>query len=137
MIVYPAAKSKHAVWFRALQSAGVPLQASWLTWPFNENGESPTQDDWAAHSAACLKEATAADVVLLVAFDGESHFGALLEAGAALAAGKRVFLVSPHAWDFLRHHPCCRSFDSVADAVQAIMAAAAGERARREMQVAA
>jgi hypothetical protein len=72
----------------------------------------------------CIREATEADVVLFVANDGENHFGALLECGAALAHGKRVFLVSPHPWHFLRHHPRCRSFDSLADAVHAIMAGA-------------
>ena len=58
------------------------------------------------------------------------HFGALLEAGAAVGAGKLVFLVSHHPWPFLRHHPRCRSFDTLAAAIVAIMAQVAGERAR-------
>jgi hypothetical protein len=58
------------------------------------------------------------------------HFGALLEAGAALGAGKHVFLVSHHPWPFLRHHPKCRSFETLADAITAIVAMQAGERAR-------
>jgi hypothetical protein len=52
--------------------------------------------------------------------------GALLECGAALAAGKRVFLVSPHPWTF-KHHPRVRIFNSLEDAVTAIVAATNGE----------
>jgi hypothetical protein len=44
-------------------------------------------------------------------------FGSLLEAGAALGAGKRVYLVSPHDWPFLRHHPRVKSFPDLAAAV--------------------
>jgi hypothetical protein len=109
------------------------MQAMWLTWRFNlDPNEEPSQEDWAEHSGTCLREAAAADVVLFVAFpDDRPHFGALMEAAAAPANNKRVFLVSPWPWEFLRHHPRCRSFESIADAVAAIMAAAAGERARR------
>jgi hypothetical protein len=134
MIVYPAGKTKRIAWFLALQAAGVPFLASWLTWPFNgASADTPTQEDWAKHSSTCLREAAEADVVLLVAFeDDRLHFGALVEAGAALAAGKRVFLVSPHEWPFIRHHPRCRSFATLADAIVAIMAGAAGDKGRRE-----
>jgi hypothetical protein len=122
--VYPCSKARHCCWFSALKAAGVPFRASWLTWEFNLTDGEPTEAEWAEHSATCLREAREADVVLMVGLDGENQFGALLECGAALAAGKRVFLVSPHPWHFLRHHPRCRSFDSIADAVHAIMAGA-------------
>lgn len=46
----------------------------------------------------CVEEAAAADIVLMYAREDESQNGALIEVGAALAAGKRVFLVSPHNW---------------------------------------
>jgi hypothetical protein len=46
--------------------------------------------------------------------------GALVEVGSALAAGKRVYLVSPHAWSF-GHHPNVRRFESLGDAVAAIV----------------
>jgi hypothetical protein len=46
------------------------------------------------------------------------------------AAGAQVFLVSPHAWS-IAHHPQVRVFRTLADAVTAIVAADAGERARR------
>jgi hypothetical protein len=125
-------------WLLALQAAGVPFNASWLTWQFNSDAAlEPTQDEWEEHSDRCSREAAEADITLFVAQDGENHFGALLEVGAALSAGKRVFLVSPHEWPFLRCNPRCRSFETLADAVTAIMAGVAGERARREMQAAA
>jgi hypothetical protein len=69
--------------------------------------------------------------LLYVGAGDERHFGSLIEAGAALGAGKWVYLVSPHEWPFLRHHPRVRSFDSSADAIEAIMAARVGEQARQ------
>jgi hypothetical protein len=49
-----------------------------------------------------------------------------------VGAGGQLYLVSPHDWPFLRHHPRCRSFKTLADAVVAIMAQQAGERAREQ-----
>src|SRR5262245_50320154 len=46
---------------------------------------------------------------------------ALIEVGAALAAGKQVFLVSPDWWS-LGNHPLCRLFETIEDAVSAICA---------------
>jgi hypothetical protein len=37
---------------------------------------------------------------------GERQCAALLECGAALAAGKRVFVVSPYEWTFANHERC-------------------------------
>jgi hypothetical protein len=71
-------------------------------------------------------------VLVLYAEGQEQHFGALLECGAALGAGRWVFLISPHPWPFLRNHPRCRSFDNLAEAVRAICALRDGERARHE-----
>jgi hypothetical protein len=53
--------------------------------------------------------------------EDERQFGALLEAGACLGNGGQLYLVSPHDWPFLCHHPRCRSFKTLADAVSAIM----------------
>jgi hypothetical protein len=97
--IYCASKARWAPWWRALQAAGVPLQASWLTWEFNlDPNAEPLQQDWAKHSEICLTEARESDLVLFVAFeDNRPHFGAIMEAAAALSNGKRVFLVSPWA----------------------------------------
>ena len=73
-------------------AAGVPLQASWLTWPPNETDEEPSADAWARHAETCLIEAANCDILLLCMHNGENHFGSLLEAGAALGAGKMVYL---------------------------------------------
>jgi hypothetical protein len=56
--------------------------------------------------------------------------GALIEAGAALAAGKRVFIVSPYIWSFA-NHPRCRRFGTLAEAIKAIRAADQGRTSRR------
>jgi hypothetical protein len=85
---------------------------------------------WAAHWQRCIQEASEADIVLFVALRGERQCGALLEAGAALAVGKRVFVVSDYDWSFA-NHPRARRFNTIAEAVTAIMASAAGERVRQ------
>jgi hypothetical protein len=130
MLVYFATKSKHWQFVAALAAAGAPISCTWPAWTPNRTDTEPTDDDWAAHSERCLKEAAECDVLVLYAEEQEQHFGALLESGAALAAGKSVFLISPHPWPFLRNHPRCRSFDNLAEAVRAIVAMQAGERAR-------
>jgi hypothetical protein len=115
----------------ALRAAGVPIISSWPDWPHNRNGDDePDADAWREHSAACIDDAVAGDVLLLYCKADENQFGALLEAGAALGAGKWVYLVAPFPWPFLRHHPRVRSFDTLADAIAAICAAEAGERLR-------
>jgi hypothetical protein len=77
-----------------------------------------------------LLEAASCDILLLVMQPGENHFGSLLECGAALGAGKTIFLVSPHTKPFLRNHPRVRSFATLAEAITAIMARVRGEEAR-------
>jgi hypothetical protein len=65
----------------------------------------PDNDEWREHSAQCLEQAAAADILLLyVDREDARHFGSLIEAGAALGAGKQVFVVAPHRWPFLRNH---------------------------------
>jgi hypothetical protein len=131
--VYPAGKSSTWPWWAALQAAGLPISASWISWPFNHDQHlEPSDQDYCEHADVCMREAAAADVVLLfVPPDEERHqFGALLEAGSALGNGKQVFLVSRHAWPFLRNHPRVRSFDQLSDAISALLSMAAGTAAR-------
>src|SRR5262245_27774784 len=47
-----------------------------------------------------VSDTSKADVVLFVALEGETQCGVLIEIGGALAAGKRVFIVSPYEWTF-------------------------------------
>jgi hypothetical protein len=125
--VYPASKSCHWPFWQALRAAGVPIVASWIDADFNHTGREPSREQWLRHWELCCREAAAADVVLLYARDGERQMGALLEVGAALSSGGRVYAVTPHDWSFL-HHPKVRRFATIEAAIVAIMATAAGER---------
>jgi hypothetical protein len=107
----------------------MPIVASWIDAPFNHDGSEPSADEWAEHWERCCREVAEADIVLMYACAEERQMGALIEVGSALGAGKRVFLVSPHDWSF-QHHPRVRRFATLEAAVTAIMAGAAGERAR-------
>jgi hypothetical protein len=129
--IYVASKARHAEFWAALRSAGLPISSSWVDWPGNRDGqEPPSPDAWRRHWDRCITEAADADIVLFYAAQDERQCGALIEIGAALSAGKQVFVVSPYAWTFA-HHLQSRTFAAVADAVAAITAMVAGERARR------
>jgi hypothetical protein len=132
MRLYVASKRRSWPWWAAMRACGVPIISSWIDWSFNHDETTePSSDAWREHSFKCLEEAASCDVLLLYVENGTQHFGALLEAGAALGAGRQVFLVSPHPWPFLRCHPRCRSFDTLEQAIAAIMAGQRGEKARR------
>jgi hypothetical protein len=131
---YVASKSKFWPWWQGLRSAGIPIMSSWIDWSHNIDDSEPDDDEWRAHAEQCLEQAAAGDITLLyIDRDDARHFGALLEAGAALGAGKQVFLISQHAWPFLRNHPRCRSFDTLGAAVTALRDIQAGEEARARM----
>jgi hypothetical protein len=130
-VIYVASKSRHWPWWTALRAAGLNIAASWIDAPFNRTGEEPTADHWARHWEICCREAAAADITLMYAAEDERQMGALVEIGSALGAGKRVFLISPHDWSWA-HHERVRRFNTLADAVQALMAAQTGERARSD-----
>jgi hypothetical protein len=127
---YIAGKSRHWPWVAALGIAGVPITCTWPSWLPNRTLDEPEPHQWREHAQRCIDEAADCDVLILYVEDGEQHFGALLEAGAALGAGREVFLVSPKPWAFLRNHPRCRSFDNLAEAIRAVVSLQAGERAR-------
>jgi hypothetical protein len=131
MRIYCASKSRFWPWWAALRASGLPIVSSWIDWPHNIDDSEPSTDEWRTHSEQCITQAANCDILLLYCDrDDVRHFGSLLEAGAALGAGRQVFLVSRHPWPFLRNHPKCRSFESLASAVNAIRARAAGEEAR-------
>jgi hypothetical protein len=131
MKVYFSSKSKWHPWVSALVAANVPISSTWHLWPANLDDTEPTHDDWAEHSARCLREAAECDILILFAQRGEVHFGAVAEAAAALAHDRTVFLVAPdHDWSFLRCNKNVRSFDNLGAAIQAVMAMERGERLR-------
>jgi hypothetical protein len=119
--VYVASKAKWAPWWRALKAAGAPIESPWITWDGNAPGVTPSDDAWSKHWSCCISSAAEADVCLFVCNKGETACGQLIEAGAALAAGKRVFVVSDYEFTF-GHHPRCRIFPTLEAAVEAIMA---------------
>ena len=59
-------------------------------------------------------------MLLFVNGENEQTCGALIEAGAASAAGRQLFVVSTGASPF-SHHPNCRNFSALADAIAAIV----------------
>jgi hypothetical protein len=128
--VYCASKAKHAVWWQALRGAGISIEAPWIDAELNQPGAPEVRpDQWQRHWRDCIANAADADVVLFYAGEDERQCGALLECGAALAAGKQVFVVSPYEWTFA-HHERCRRFDTLEDAIRALRAMEAGETAR-------
>ncbi len=132
MKVYCASKSKYWPWWTALRAAGIPITATWVDWDFNKDtGREPSHDSWQAHWIACIEQARDADIVLAFCGAEESQNGALLEVGAALGAGKMVYLVTEHNWSW-RHHPKVRLFATLEAATTAILAWHESERARHE-----
>jgi hypothetical protein len=120
--VYVASKSSRAAEWRALRSAGLPITSSWIDWPLKRPDlREPSPTEWREHWDNCIKEASAADITLMVAYPGETHRGAILEIGGALSAGKKVYLVSTSEWTF-RHHPNVKSFPNLEAAISAIVA---------------
>ena len=133
MKCYIASKSKHYRLWQELRAAGVPIVASWIDWSYNGDQREPSADEWREHWDKCIFEAAGADVTLFVNNEGETACGALIEVGAALAAGRQVFIVSNHWWS-VSHHPRCRVFPSVEAAIAALIAMQEGERAKYSVQ---
>ena len=119
MKIYAASKAKHGPWWAALRAAGLDICSTWPEWRFNYNGATPSPEDWATHWANCINQAAACDILLLHAMDGEVQKGALIELGAALAAGRRVFVVTPYDWNWC-HHSQVQRFDTLAQAIEAL-----------------
>jgi hypothetical protein len=128
--IYFASKSRLWPFWAALRAAGLRVCSIWIDWKFNlDTNNEPSADHWREHADRCIRQAADAEILLLYACgDEERHFGSLLECGSALAGGAMVYLVSPHDWPFLRHHPNVLSFDTLEQAIAAIVALNAGGR---------
>lgn len=88
-MIFIASKVKHAPMWRELRSKGVPICSTWI----DEAGPGETKsiaDLW----SRCIDEASSALVTIVYKGGWEEILnGALVEAGAALASGKRVIWV--------------------------------------------
>jgi hypothetical protein len=118
--LYVASKARHWPFWAALRSAGINIISRWIDWPANLTGVEPTQEQWSEHWTRCIREAASAEICIVLLRAGEQHAGALLEAGAALAAGRRVYMVDEIGFSFA-HHPSVRRFATLAQAVEAVL----------------
>lgn len=85
MTIYIASKTSHAERWKALRASGHRIIATWI----DEAGEGQTSNI-SELAQRCIREAVDADVTILFCERGETLKGALIEAGAALAAGREV-----------------------------------------------
>jgi len=114
--IYIASKAKHGPRWLAMRAAGVPFISTWI----DECGVGATSD-WADLWFRCIHEASMAHAVILYVEEGETLKGALVEAGAALAHGVHVHVVSAAPLDhtFVRH-PHVHEHSTLEEALGAI-----------------
>ena len=122
--IYIASKTRHAPKWIALRAGGAPITATWI----DEAGAGDTLD-FSDLWRRCVSEASSGAALILYHEDGDVLRGALVEAGAALASGRLVFLVSPVAsgdtgplGSFMAHRLVTR-FSTVDQAIAAARAA--------------
>lgn len=108
--LYVASKTTHAARWRELRARGVLVVASWI----DEAGEGESAD-YADLATRCIEEAASADATLLYCEPGEVLKGALVEVGAALAAGKQVRCVGDcgSISRVFKKHPLWREYPSI------------------------
>ena len=88
MKIYVSSKLVHAPMWQKLRQLGHNIISTWI----DEAGEGETTD-YSDLARRCINEAAEADVIILYCEPNETLKGALIEVGAALAAGKQVRLV--------------------------------------------
>ena len=118
MSFYVASKVYHYPMWQKLREEGAPISASWIDLVEGERERS--DEEWGDISQMCLREAAAADVLLLYAEMGDVLRGAYMEMGAALAAGNMVGVVVPSEFEvteILLPHPSVSRFKCLKDAV--------------------
>jgi len=116
MSIYVSSSGRHAALWRSLRAAGLDIAASWIDEekPRRRGMEFPGRG-----RDRRLEEAASADTVLIFEESEDSSTVSLLEAGAALAAGKRVISVGPNARAFGREgHPAWTHCKSLTDALR-------------------
>lgn len=119
--IYVASKTAHAAVWRDLRAIGHPIISTWI----DEAGAGETSD-FTDLWHRCIGEAARADVTVLYHEPGEVLKGAFIELGAALASGRRVFVVGdpPGTWPA---HPLVTRFPTITAALNAANAPPAAE----------
>jgi hypothetical protein len=83
-----ASKVRHAVTWKTLRSAGLPIISTWI----DEAGPGES-GDLADLWRRCIAEASTAEVLIVYRLSDEVLKGAWVEVGAALACGVPVYAV--------------------------------------------
>jgi hypothetical protein len=111
--IYVASKTVHAPRWLDARAAGLPISSTWI----DEAGVGDTSD-WPDLWQRCIKEASHSAALVLYQEAGEALKGALVETGAALAGGARVYYVGNGMTKQLSvvHHPRVLSCGSLAQA---------------------
>lgn len=112
-MIYPASKTIHAALWRKLRET-LPIRATWIDQA--EPGQAP---DMGQLWVACVREAVQSKALFLYVGPGDVLKGALVEVGAALAAGVRIYVVGKvqHSWT---SHPLVSLCSSLDDAIAKI-----------------
>lgn len=114
--VYVASKTRYAPLWRQRRDAwaelGLAVASTWI----DEAGEGESAslaDLW----IRCIQEASGADFLVAVNEPGDAWKGAFVEIGAALAAGKPVYVCGRPEGSWV-HHPLVTFVGSVDDAIE-------------------
>lgn len=113
--IYIASKVRHADRWKALRQGGVPVISTWI----DEAGEGETAS-YADLWIRCISECRACSALIAYIEEGEVFKGGFIEIGAALSAGRPVFVVGPVPGSFV-HHPLvtrCVSLNAAIDAAK-------------------
>ncbi len=117
MRIYTASKTKYAWIWKGLRDRGYNIISTWI-----DEAEPGQTTDFIDLSTRCIDEAKEADITLLYCEEGDFLKGALLEAGAALAAGKEVRLIG--SCDSISkvfcYHPNWKMYPYIADAIEGL-----------------
>lgn len=109
--IYMASKAVHGPVWEELKMLGYPICSTWI----HESDQGET-NDWVDLWSRCVREASAADALIVVRHSGEILKGAWVEVGAALSNDIPVFAVGCEEFS-VRHHPKFRVCSNLEDAL--------------------
>lgn len=108
--IYVASKAKYGPEWKVYRDKGFPIISTWI----DQSGVGETED-WEELWSNCIFEAASCSALVLIRRPGDELKGALVEMGAALAQGARVFAVGIDAFS-VSSHPLVFSCDSELEA---------------------